>query len=127
MSLITGQNTSKIMLQSSGVSSFRRTQLALALWGVLLIGGGWLHNHFGYSRAWDTATVMWMWLGVTGLGLAGSYLLNRDFLNSGMLWLWGIALLLAFAITWLFTFPLGLWNTTALATCGTGYLGQPTT
>src|SRR5438045_3588997 len=84
----------------SWFTSFRRTQLAFGWWGIILITAGLLHNN--YSKIWGITAILWIWAGLTILGLVGSYLLNRYFLNSGMLVAWAGLLIIGFALTlWL--------------------------
>lgn len=85
-------------------SGFRRTQLALGWWGALLLAGGWLHN--SNARAWGSAAMLLVWVGIMLAGLVGAYLIARDMLASGMLFIWIIGLTLAFLLTWLILFPL---------------------
>jgi hypothetical protein len=86
------------------LNGFRRLQLALAWWGLLLVIAGWLHNT--YNSAWSFELVLTMWLGVTGLGLAGNYLLAPRFLNSGMLFMWSAVIAIGFLITLIVHYPL---------------------
>src|SRR5689334_16710259 len=87
-------------------SSFRRIQLVIGWWGILLIVGGWLQDTNVSSHTWDISTVLWVWFGLNILGFIGSYLIAREFLASGMLFIWAIAVALAFLLTWLIIYPL---------------------
>lgn len=81
----------------SWASGFRRTQLSLGLWGLILITGGLLHNV--YARAWGMEVMLGVWAGLTLLGLSGSYWLAREMLDSGMLFVWGATMTLGFLLT----------------------------
>lgn len=95
-----GLNSPQLPKVGSWFTSFRRTQLAFGLWGIILIAGGLLQSN--YSKAWGLTTILWVWAGLTVLGLAGTYLLNRYFLNSGMLVAWLGLMIIGFALTlWL--------------------------
>lgn len=104
-------------------SSFRRIQLALAWWGLLLVGGGWLHQQIHHN-----STVIWLvWVGVALLGLIGIYLLQPAVVNSGMLFIWAGLVSGGLLVSAVILFPLAgagydylspLWH---LAFCG-GYL-----
>ncbi len=87
-------------------SSFRRTQLVFALWGVIMLVGGLLHQN--YSRSWGIPITLLGWLGLTILGVVGSYLLTPAFLNSGMLTVWLALLVVGFLLTALFALSLNL-------------------
>lgn len=85
-------------------SGFRRLQLALAWWGILLLAGGWMHNSF--SSAWGKPLTILMWLVITALGFGGNFLLARGFLNSGVPFMWGMVIVLGFVITLIVFYPL---------------------
>ena len=78
-------------------SGFRRLQLSLAWWGVLLIIGGYLIAT--YSTPWGKTLMLLMWLIITILGFAGNYILAPAVINSGIAFVWGICILLGFLIT----------------------------
>jgi hypothetical protein len=81
-------------------TSFRRIQLAFGVWGILMIIGGLLQSN--YSKTWGIATILWIWAGLTVLGLIFTYLLDHYFLNSGMLVSWATLMILGLALTfWL--------------------------
>ena len=93
-----------ILYKKTWASGFRRLQLALAWWGVLLLVGGWLHNT--YSTALGQPLTLSMWLVITVLGFTGNYLLAPAISSSGAGFMWGIALLLGFAATLVVFYPL---------------------
>ena len=77
-------NSQTITAETTGykkawASGFRRLQLALAWWGVLILVGGWLHST--YSLAWGKPLTLTMWLVITGLGFVGNYLLAPAFIR----------------------------------------------
>ncbi len=88
-------------LRRTWASSFRRTQLMLGLWGLLVIAGGMLHNSFGASppKGWGTSGLLLVWLGLTVLGLLGMQFLTPESLNSGQLLVWGVVLIVAAGLT----------------------------
>ncbi len=90
----------------SWASSFRRTQLMLGWWGIVLIVGGILHNNYASPKAWGMGAILWVWFGLTVLGLVGTYFLNSASLSSGMLWVWAVVLTLGMLITLLLIYPL---------------------
>ncbi len=85
-------------------SGFRRLQIALTWWGVLIVAGGWLHNSF--SSGWSNVVMLLMWLGITALGFAGTCLLAPAFINSGVIFMWGVVIALGFLVTLLVLYPL---------------------
>jgi hypothetical protein len=86
------------------LNSFRRVQVTVGVWGVILIVGGWLHGTFAGS--WGVGLMLLIWLGLTVIGLLGSWLAAPEMLPSGMLFLWTAACIVPLAITWLIFFPL---------------------
>jgi len=86
-------------------SGFRRLQMALGWWGVLLLVGGWLHNT--YSSAWGQPLTLVLWLSITILGFGGNFLLAPALVSSGMGFLWGSVILLGLVITLIVFYPLG--------------------
>lgn len=96
------QEISNISLPKAGgwFTSFRRIQLAFGCWGILMITGGLLQSN--YSKIWGIAAILWIWAGLTVLGLVFTYLLDHYFLNSGMLISWGVLMIIGFVLTfWL--------------------------
>lgn len=95
-----------IRTKGSGIwtNNFRRVQLMLGWWGLLLIIGGYLHNT--NARAWGSTAILLVWLGLAIAGLVGSYLFAPLIFASGMLILWGSAIIISLAVTWLIIFPL---------------------
>jgi hypothetical protein len=73
-------------LVPSGLSSFRRIQLVLGWWGVLLIVGGFLHSPVG--RSFTNYGMLVMWLGLTIIGVIGSQIITSEILDSGMHFVW---------------------------------------
>lgn len=94
--------------EKSKSPSFLRTQLVLAVWCVLLVIAGLLHNANG--RSWGTATTLWMWFGISLIGLAITYAIQPLMLNSGMLLVWAGLILIGFVSTWAALFPLNLYK-----------------
>ncbi len=86
------------------LNGFRRIQLTLALWGVLMLVGGWLHNT--NAKAWGVTAMLLIWLGLTLLGFIGAQLAAPEFMASGFLFRWVLVLILPFFLTWLIYFPL---------------------
>lgn len=84
-------------------SGFRRLQLALGGWGVLLMAAGWLHENYG--TPWGTILTLVMWLVITAVGYLGTYLLAPAFVNSGVAFMWGAPIVLGFFVTWLVIYP----------------------
>jgi hypothetical protein len=87
-------------------SSFRRLQLALGWWGLLILVAGWLHNT-NSNITWSTELTLAMWVGLAVLGMTGSYLLAPGFLASGIIFIWAGVIVVGFLITWLVLYPLG--------------------
>lgn len=102
---LSSQNVAK---ETSGLNSFRRMQLGLAWWGILLIGAGILHNT--YSRDWSRLVTYGMWFAMLLLGLLGTYLLNSEILASGMLLAWGGLSLFGLLCTVILMIPFNLSN-----------------
>lgn len=99
------EDTQASSLKKSWASSFRRIQIALGFWGVLLLVAGWLHN--ANARAWGSVAILLMWAGIMVLGLVGTYLITNEALASGMFFIWIFVVALAFGLSWLIIFPLG--------------------
>lgn len=85
-------------------SGFRRLQLALGWWGLLILVGGWLHN--GNSSAWGQIPTLLFWLLITLLGFVGNYILAPALISSGVGFMWGIVILLGFLATLIVFYPL---------------------
>lgn len=88
------------------LNTFRRIQLALGVWGGLLIGGGWLHNSYAGAKAWGLPALLLIWLGLTLVGLVTLYWLQPAVLRSGLLFVWAVLPLLGLFLTWLIVYPL---------------------
>jgi hypothetical protein len=116
-----------ITKRQSAISSFRRIQLTFALWGVILIAGGWLHNNYGSSKAWGTPAILLVWAGLSLIGILGSWRLSPAILSSSSLFIWTALIAVGFLATWLIIFPFNMeWrpSTSAIwhACFATGYL-----
>ncbi len=98
-------NQRKIWLN---LDSFRRIQLAMLVWGLILITGGFLHNNFGSSKAWGAAIMFSVWVGLMIVGILANYLIAPGFLNSSSIFIWLSLLAVGFGITWLILFPLNM-------------------
>jgi hypothetical protein len=83
-----------------GLSSFRRVQLVLGWWGILLILGGLLHSPAG--RSLGAYGMLLMWLGLTVVGVLGSQVIAPEMLDSGMHFVWIALLLLGTLVTLFF-------------------------
>lgn len=86
------------------LSGFQRLQLSLAAWGGLLLLGGWLHNT--NSQPWGPGLTLLMWVIIGGVGFALNYWLAPAFLSSGVMFMWGIVIVLGLVISWVVRFPL---------------------
>ncbi len=95
---------SATLYKKNWISGFRRLQVALAWWGLLILVAGWLHNT--YAGSWGSALILLMWLIVAGLGVVGNYILTPAFLSSGVLFIWVAAIALGFVISWLVLYPI---------------------
>lgn len=93
-------------LRWNWASSFRRIQLVFGWWGLIVVLGGWLVDTNVSARTWDISAVLWFWFGLNALGFIGSYLIAREFLASGMLFIWAVIIGLAFLLTWIIIFSL---------------------
>ena len=82
------------MVKRSWAASFRRIQMALAVWGILILVVGWLHNT--YAGQWGFNAMLLIWLGLSVVGLGVTYGLAPEFLSAGMLFWWLLLLGLAF-------------------------------
>ncbi len=105
-----------ITKRQSVISSFRRTQLTFALWGVILVAGGWLHNNYGSAKAWGTPTILLVWAGLTIIGIIGTWWLAPAMLSSSSLFNWTALIAVGFLSTWLILFPFNMeWRTSISA------------
>lgn len=73
-----------------------------------MLVGGWLHDTNVASHTWDITTTLLFWFGLNALGFVVSYFIAREFLASGMIFIWALIIGLAFLITWLMVYPLNI-------------------
>lgn len=90
----------------SGLSSFRRMQLMLAWWGIVILAPGILHN--SYVRTWDSGLQFAFWAVVTLVGVIGSLWIAPSSLDSGMFVAWAAVCVVGLIFTALLIFPLDI-------------------
>jgi hypothetical protein len=88
------------------LKAFRRTQLVLGWWGLLLLIGGSLHNMNSSPKAWGFPTVLAMWIALNVVGFLVTYWLQPTMLRSGILFVWLVLTFSGLFLTWLIVFPL---------------------
>ena len=99
------ETQSQLIASVPRLNAFRRIQLALGVWGVILIGGGWLHNNYSAPKAWGLPILLVIWLGLTLVGTVALYWLQPTVLRSGLLFVWAGLALLGLFLTWLIVYP----------------------
>ena len=97
-----GEATAK----SPKLTAFRRTQLVLGWWGLLLIVGGSLQNINYSTKYWSFSTVLVGWVILNILGFIGAYWLQPTILRAGVIFIWLFLTFSGLFLTWLIAFPL---------------------
>ena len=94
MTISSNKNNSAVAIKPTQITSFRRIQWVATVWAVLLIIAGFLHSPI--NKAWGEDVAMIMWLIMALIGLYAMFRIAPEALSSGMLYVWGGLLVLAF-------------------------------
>jgi|GEM_PF-2181298 len=111
---MTSSTITSITKSQRTLSGFRRIQLTLALWGAIILLGGWLHN--SYAKSWGSIAILLVWGGLALVGIIGSWLFSPAMVNSSSLFIWAALVGIGFLATWLIIFPLNMAGIQAIST-----------